>query len=217
MPGRIIPLVNGEIYHIYNRGSDKRNIFLSSRDNSRFKYTFYYYQFTQIKRRFSKLSKSDLASFMPSRDKKLVEIICYCMMLNHFHFLIRQLLDNGISKFMSQLCNSYTKYFNTKRRRIGPLLQGAFKTVLIESEEQFIHCSRYIHLNPVVSGIVKNPEDYEWSSYQEYLTGNRTICSIDEVLSLFPSVGKYKEFIDDQKDYGTSLEILKHQLIDIEN
>ena len=139
-------------------------------------------------------------------------------MPNHFHFLIRQLKENGISKFMSQISNSYTKYFNTKYNRIGPLFQGAFKAVLIESDEQLIHVSRYIHLNPVVSGLIKNLEDYRWSSYLEYIKPNDTFCSINEILGFFtPNERKrYKEFVEAQIDYGRKLEKIKHQLIDID-
>lgn len=216
MPGRITPLVTGEFYHIFNRGSEKRDIFTQSRDYSRFQKTFYYYHFLGRKPSFSKFAKSQLSSFEPNPNKKLVDIICYCLMPNHFHFLIKQLKDNGISTFISQLSNSYTKYFNTKYRRIGPLFQGAFKAVLVETDEQFIHLSRYIHLNPVVSGLTKRLNDYHWSSYLEYINGKGFYCSPEEILSFYPSPDSYTEFCEDQIDYGTSLEILKHRTVDID-
>ncbi len=214
MPGRITPLVNGGYYHIYNRGNEKRNIYTQTRDFKRFLKTVYYYKFLGPKPSLSRFAKSDFDSFKPAPDKKLVDIICYCLMPNHFHFLLRQLKDNGISIFMSQLANSYTKYFNTKYRRVGSLLQGTFKAVLIESEEQLVHVSRYIHLNPVVSGLIKNLNTYPWSSYPEYL-GQEVLCSPQIILDLFPSNEKYQAFVEAQKDYGTSLEILKHRTIDI--
>lgn len=214
MPGRNVPLGNGEFYHIYNRGSDKRNIFIQPRDYKRFQLTFYYYQFLGSKHKFSNFAKSKLDSFKPLPNSELIEIICYCLMPNHFHFLIRQLKDNGISIFMSQLANSYTKYFNTKYKRIGALLQGSFKAVHIESEEQLIHLSRYIHLNPVVSGISKNLLGYPWSSYMDYLNHQSIFCHPAPVLNLFPSTQKYKEFVTDQIDYGITLEVLKHQTIE---
>lgn len=215
MPGRNIPLVTGEFYHIFNRGNEKRNIFTKPRDYKRFLQTFYYYQFQGPKQSFSKYAKSDLNFFRPSPEKKLVDIICYCFMPNHFHFLIKQLKDSGVSTFLSQISNSYTKYFNTKYTRVGALLQGAFKAVRIETDEQLIHTSRYIHLNPVVSGLVKKPEEYQWSSYLEYVTQNIFFCSIDEVMSLFDSSRKYQEFVEDHIDYATTLELLKHRTIDI--
>jgi len=214
MPGRAVPLVNGEYYHIYNRGSDKRDIYIQPRDYNRFQKTIYYYQFLGPKLSFSKFAKSELNSFKPDSEKKLVEIICYCLMPNHFHFLVKQVKTNGISFFLSQLSNSYTKYFNTKYERVGALLQGTFKSVLIETDEQLIHVSRYIHLNPVVSRLTKELNSYKWSSYPEYIFGNSLICSIDEILNFFPSPQKYQEFVDAQIEYGTSLEILKHRIID---
>ena len=115
---------------------------------------------------------------------------------------------------MSQLSNSYTKYFNIRYKRVGPLLQGAFKAVRIESQEQLIHVSRYIHLNPVVSGLTKKPEDYLWSSYLEYTQTNNLFCIPFEILNLFSSREKYTQFVEDQIDYGTTLEFIKHHLVD---
>lgn len=212
MPGRIIPLVNGEFYHIFNRGTEKKNIYVQSRDFTRFQKTFYYYKFVGPKPRFSKFTKSNL--FKPLLNEKLIEVICYCLMPNHFHFLVKQLKDKGISTFLSQLSNSYTKYFNLKYERIGPLLQGAFKAVRVVTDEQLVHVSRYIHLNPVVSGIVKKPEHYKWSSYLEYITKNPSLCETDIVMNLFKSSEEYKKFVDDQIDYASQLEVIKHHLLD---
>lgn len=196
MPGRSTPLVTNEFYHLYNRGSDKRNIFNQFRDYKRFQQTSYYYQFIGPKPRFSKFAKSDLKLFNPDLNNKLVRIIAYCLMPNHFHFLIRQLKDNGVSNFISQLINSYTKYFNTKYTRVGALLQGTFKAVHIKTDEQLIHSSRYIHLNPIVSGLVKDLNTYQWSSYLEYINWQAILCSPQEVLNFFSSPKKYQEFVE---------------------
>lgn len=217
MPGRLTPLVNGEYYHIFNRGSDKRNIFAQQRDYARFQQAFYYYQFIGPKPKFSNFSKYKLRTFKPSQDSKRVEILSYCLMPNHFHFLVQQLKENGIAGFISQLANSYTKYFNTKYKRVGALLQGSFKSVHVENDEQLIHLSRYIHLNPIVSNITNNLDGYPWSSYSEYAYDKESLCSTKEVLNLFPSKNEYKTFLMDQIDYAKSLNFLKHQLIDVED
>ena len=217
MPGRQTALVNGEFYHLYNRGSDKRDIFLQPRDYKRFVQTFYYYHFQKHKLRFSKYTDSGLFPLNTDPDNKLIEIVSYCLMPNHFHFLVKQLKENGISIFMSNLANSYTKYFNTKYSRIGALFQGVFKSVIIESEEQLIHLSRYIHLNPVVSGLTRDLDGYKWSSYPEYLSGQKLVCNSNQILDLFPSIEEYKRFVEAQVDYGTTLEVLKHNTIDIED
>jgi len=231
MPGRILPLVNNEVYHIFNRGSDKRDIFLQPRDYRRFVETFYYYQFEGPKPKFSALNKSStfflrgfkkvldkkgFHNFNPTLHSKLIEIFSYCLMPNHFHFLVKQLKANGISIFMSQTTNSYTKYFNTKFKRVGSLLQGTFKSVRVGTDEQLIHVSRYIHINPVVSGLVSKPQDYQWSSYLEYAYGAKGYCSTDLILGLFASRKEYRDFTEGQIDYGKRLELIKHQIIDDE-
>lgn len=213
MPIRVTPLVNYEFYHIFNRGVEKRSIFSQKWDYKRFVKTLYYYQFLGPKPSFSKFSKSNSNLFKPSEENKRVEIICYCLMPNHFHFLVKQLKESGISNFVGQLSNSYTKYFNTKYERVGSLLQGPFKAVTIETDEQLVHVSRYIHLNPIASGLVKNLEEYQWFSYPEYIN-HPTICSVSEILNFFPSKEKYKEFVEAQVDYGITLEILKHRVMD---
>ena len=213
MPYRIIPFVNDHFYHIYNRGVEKRTIFENRRDHDRFLKTLQYYQLAGPKPRFSKFFVNK--SFKPELAEKIVEIIAYCLMPNHFHLLIKQLKDRGISEFLSKLSNSYTKYYNTKHTRVGPLLQGEFKAVLIESEEQLTHVSRYVHLNPYVSFLVKDLNFFEWSSYAEYIgkTSSR-ICDKEAVISLFKSPQDYEKFVLDHADYAQRLEIIKHQLID---
>jgi len=132
-------------------------------------------------------------------------------MPNHYHFLIRQIQDNGISEFISKISNSYTKYFNTRYSRVGPLLQGQFKALRIESDEQLIHVSRYIHLNTIASFLVKDLKEYPWSSYQNYISSQfDKACSKDFVLSMFKSEHTYEEFVLDQVDYAQKLELIKH-------
>ena len=212
MPSRITPFVNGEFYHVYNRGSEKRPIFGTSRDHQRFIKTIKYYQIQGPKPKFSHSFK--FKSFRLDPNKKIVEIICFCLMPNHFHLLIKQLKDGGITEFISKLSNSYTKYYNTKYNRVGPLLQGEFKAVFIESDEQLLHISRYIHLNPLVSYLVKNLEDYGWSSYLEYVRNLNTICDKEIILNFFSAPEKYQQFVLDQADYGMQLELIKHKLLD---
>lgn len=214
MPGRLVPLVNNEIYHVFNRGSEKRLTFLQSRDYKRFLQTLYYYQFSGSKPKFSNFAKSSLYKINENKHAKLIEVLCYCLMPNHFHILIRQLTNGGISNFISQLSNSYTKYFNVKNKRVGALFQGRFKSVLVENDEQLVHVSRYIHLNPVVAGLVKNIAIYPWSSYSEYVASNRWICSTNKILNYCPSINDYKTFLEDQIEYGKDLEFMKHHILD---
>ncbi len=213
MPRRIIPFVNGYYYHIYNRGVEKRSIFENNRDYGRFIKTIKYYQVEGPKPKLSKFLNS--SSFKLKLNNKLVEIICYCLMPNHFHFLIKQLKEGGITEFVSKLSNSYTKYYNTKHTRVGPLLQGEFKAVLVESNEQFIHLSRYIHLNPIASLLVKDLKNFRWSSYEEYINNTQGICFKEEILNSFKTPQDYQQFVLDQVSYAQSLERIKHHLIDV--
>lgn len=213
MPYRTTPLINNQIYHVFNRGVAKLPIFTDRRDYNRFLETIYYYQFQGPKPQFSQLKR--FKDFNFEKNKKIVEIISYCLMPNHYHFLINQLQDNGISEFISKVSNSYTKYFNTRHNRVGPLLQGQFKAVRIESDEQLLHVSRYIHLNPIVSFLIKDIKEYFWSSYPAYI-GSQVdkICTSELVLSMFKTKQKYEQFVLDQVDYGQGLERIKHVLID---
>jgi putative transposase len=209
MPYRIIPFINGEIYHIYNRGVAKLPIFSEKRDYRRLLDTLHYYKHQDPKPQFSQIKR--FKDFEIEVNPKIVEILCYCLMPNHYHILIRQLENNGIPEFISKITNSYTKFFNIKYERVGPLLQGQFKAVRIEATEQLMHVSRYIHLNPTTSFLVKDLENYEWSSYLNYIgLKEDNVCEKDFISSLFKSPEEYKQFVLDQKDYAQKLHLIKH-------
>lgn len=148
----------------------------------------------------------------------LVEIIAYCLMPNHFHFLLKQRKENGIRQFVGNVANSYTKYFNTKRERTGPLFQGRFKAVRVETDRQLLHLSRYIHLQPFSSYLVKSLEElieYPYSSFPQYLGKTKEgLCMKEEVLDHFKSREKYKMFVFDNADYQRKLERIKHLLLE---
>ena len=214
MPPRFTPFVNGEIYHIVSRGSNKKAIFLTPRDYKRFIKGLAYYKFDGPKPSFSKLSQLELLGIAPKLTSRFVDILCFCLMPNHIHLLIRQVKGNGTSNFVRQLLNSYAKYFNTKHKHTGPLFESRFRAVPITYDEQFIHVSRYIHINPVVSHIVDKLENYPWSSYWDYRRGKSTLCSVREILDYFGSPREYSKFLKDQISYGESLEQIKHQVLE---
>lgn len=122
-------------------------------------------------------------------------------MPNHFHLLLKQKIKNGIPKFLSNSSNSYTRYFNTKRKRVGPLFQGIFKAVRIETDDQLIHVSRYTHLNPVASLVIKDEElgNYPWSFFPEYLRPkSEMVCEQKVILDFFSSRLAYRKFVYNQ-------------------
>src|SRR3989344_5381763 len=166
MPYRNLTFENTAFYHVFNRGVNKQNIFDTKRDYERFLQTLVYYQYSGPKPKFSNQKRYKAKDF--KNNSKITNLICYCLMPNHFHLLIQQANNNGVKEFMSKLANSYTKYFNTKHDRIGPLFQGEFKAVLIETDQQLVHLSRYIHLNPYVSEITKDLNIYPYSSFLEF-------------------------------------------------
>src|SRR3989344_8672090 len=133
------PLVTDSFYHIYNRGVEKRIIFQNSKDYQRFLETINFYRLHPTPR---KLSTHIKFNFPPipkhMLQNPLIEVICFCLMPNHFHLLLRQLTDNGITEFMRRISDSFTRYFNTKYERVGPLLQGPFKAKVIESDEYLL-------------------------------------------------------------------------------
>ncbi len=220
MPGREIPLVTEEIYHVFNRGIASQPIFGNKRDYSRLTETFIYYQNISPPVKYSKfltLSNDMRNKIMETlrREKQfLVEIIAYCLMPNHFHFILKQTKNNGISNFIGNISNSYTRYFNTRVERQGPLLTGKFKSVRVGTEEQLLNLSRYIHLNPYTSYIVKTTKDlnnYLYSSFPEYIERVKTpICFKEDVLTRFKNKDSYKNFVFDQADYQRRLEEIKH-------
>lgn len=210
---------NDEIYHIFNRGVEKRPTFMDKRELDRGIKTLDFYRFANLPLKLSKflvLPDSERIKFaydLYHKHEKMVKIISYCLMPNHFHFMLKQIKKKGISTFVSNFTNSYTKYFNTKHERVGPLFQGLFKAVRIESDEQLIHVSRYIHLNPTSSFLIdaKQLENYQWSSYPEYLDiSQNKITSKEIVLDMFSSKEAYKKFVMDQVDYARQLEQIKH-------
>jgi len=215
---RKYPLVTGEVYHIFNRSIAKYNIFVHDYDFERMRDLFKYYQWEGRKLRFSRWKSMKKKTSYNNGDKaqnKLVTIIAYCIMPTHIHLVLKQEKDGGISKFMSQISNSYARYFNVKYKRKGPLWEKEFSNVLVENDEQLMHLTRYVHLNPSTAYLVNNPEDWLFSSYREYLDREDTehsICDFNSIIDISPPV--YREFVRDRIGYQRDLVKIKHLLLD---
>jgi putative transposase len=224
MPVRITPLVTGEIYHVVNRGNGSIPIFKSGRYYNKYLEITSYYKNTVVSARLSKfnlLSIEDrhyLLKEMSNKKDFLVDIIAFCLMPNHIHLLLKQMRDNGIQKFMRLSSDSYSKYFNVKNKRKGSLFEGRFRATRIETNEQLLHVSRYIHLNPYSSYVIKDIKSltsYPYSSLPEYLGHkDKNVCSKDIILDQFKSIEEYAQFITDQSDYQRTLDFIKHQLLE---
>lgn len=214
MATRKVPLVTGEIYHLYNRGVDKRVIFSNDSQYQRFLNTILYYQYSRRQCfSHSQTLNPALNLIIKSKDEPLIQLLSFNLIPNHFHLLARQLAENGISKFMHYVGTAYTTFFNTKNDRSGSLFQSTFQSVHIKSDEQLLYVMRYIHLNPVVSNLVSKPEDWFWSSHLDYLgIRNPPLIDTAEILSYFPSVDAYQKFVNDQIDYAKQLAQIKSDL-----
>lgn len=221
MPGRDIKLVNEEIYHIFNKTTDKKKIFNDESLMFFFLDLLKYYRSSKSILRYSTYKKLPV-EFRAYYDKQisvkkyfLVDIYCFSIMPNHFHLLIRQKKDRGISNFMSNIINSFTRYYNIKFDHGGSLFYKPFRAVHVSTEEQFIHVSRYIHLNRYSSGLVNDINDIfalPSSSLPRY-NNNEEDKFIEKVfmMKLFGNNPlRYKKFILAHADFQRSLERLKY-------
>ena len=165
MPRKIVPLITGETYHIFNRGVDKRSIFSDKVDFFRFHKSL---QLFNAENKSGSIFELSFDEDWINTQKPLVDIHAYCLLNNHFHLLLTQVVDNGISEFMKRIGGGYTSYFNERFNRSGSLFQGTFKRVHCESNEQLLYLASYINLN----NKVHNRDGYSLSSFDVY-TGKR--------------------------------------------
>ena len=202
--------VEDQIYHIYNRGVEKRVIFTSDKDRLRF--IHYLFDFNDVNpsiNNYYYLNKySEVGPHYIKKPRKLlVELSAFCLMPNHFHLLLRQKVENGIVKFMQKIGTGYAMYFNKKYERVGALFQGKFKAVLVSGDEYFKYLPYYIHLNPLdlitpewreykirdYKKAVNFLDQYRWSSYLDY-TGRKNFPSITQRRFLTEFVGQSDKY-----------------------
>ena len=194
---RKVKLVEREIYHIFNRGVDKRKIFTDQKELDRF------FQSMLLFNSIIPVGSIYEQSFQKDKIKKpLVNFVAYNLLPNHFHFLLEQVSERGISEFMKRLQGGYTWYFNKKHKRSGSLFQGTFKSVHIDSNEYLLHASAYVNLNDKQSlgGLAAKKGKRAMlgkSSWDEYINPNTysSICANKNiVLDQFNSKKEYEEF-----------------------
>lgn len=215
--------VKGNFYHVYNRGTDKRSIFQDDNDRWRFLQGMFLFNdgdslintLAHCGRSLGRTTFGTLKSFLDGRERKpLVGLIGDCLMPNHYHLLVEETEENGISRFMQKLGTGYTMYFNTRHERSGSLFQGPFKAVPIETQEQLEYLLFYINvMNPAqliepllkeegikdIPKVLKFVDKYLWSTHQE-CSGKRESIIINKSSSemigeIFSNPKKYREFI----------------------
>ena len=213
------PFITGEYYHIYNRGIDKRVIFKSKNDYERFMMLLYICNSTKEQSfRLDNLINQQHKIFneimILDREKPLVSIGAWCLMSNHFHVIVRQEVDGGITKFMRKVGVGYSMFFNIKYQRRGALFGGLFKSKLIGVDDNYMrHMFAYIHLNSLdieFSGwkdnlnkssieMKKFLESYKYSSYQDYIGEDRIEKSIikpENFPDYFRNSESFKDFVE---------------------
>lgn len=221
MPGRDEPFLNNGIYHVFDRTIDSRKVFQNQTNASEFLNILKYYRSLKANVSFSRYKNLDfqlqksLLFTLQIKKYFMIEILAFCLMPTHFHILLRQRVEGGVSKYMATLLNSFTRFFNSKNKRKGPIFFPRFRSVSVQTDEQMIHTSRYIHLNPYSSGVIKHIKDlenYKYSSFIEYINkGTNSLCETESTLNYFNNDrSKYKDFVIGQAEYQKTLEILKY-------
>jgi len=195
---RKIPIVEGEYYHIYNRGVDKRKIFLDANDVERFVKSIK--EFNVIDPIGSLYELSYKEDKHKHKNKRLVDFVAYSLLLNHYHFILRPLKKNGCQKFMQRLGTGYTNYFNEKYKRSGSLFQGRYKSAHIKSDSKLKELSAYVNLNYKIHQLGSStPKSSSWEEYMKIgnIRKEDEICiNKDIILNHFGSVAEYKRFSD---------------------
>ncbi|KKR34225.1 MAG: hypothetical protein UT63_C0004G0012 [Candidatus Gottesmanbacteria bacterium GW2011_GWC2_39_8] len=218
-------LENG-YYHLYNRGVEKRLIFQDGQDYN----IFFYFLQNYLDPKKKTDSVTGLTDKMNLSGE--IDLLSFCLMPNHFHFLLRQTVSDGIKKLMQRVFTSYVMYFNKKYRRVGPLFQGVYKAVLVESDEYLLYLSKYIHRNPIslrvrpLKGsdpqkITNDLKFYSYSSYSNYLGLKRSdwikshpiLDYFSSSLSKTSKTQSYKFFVEETEN---SLELPMSLCIDSE-
>ena len=195
MPTRKIQFVNDEFYHVYNRGVDKRDIFLDKYDLDRFiKSMLLFNNINPIGSIYEKTFGGRTPKL--ESEAKLVDIVAFCLNPNHYHFILMQATDGGISEFMKRLNGGYTSYFNEKNNRSGALFQGKFKAIHIDSNEYLLHLSAYVNLNNSVHKFGgPTPKFVVASSWKEYIDDSvEGFCKKGIILNQFKDKNEYALF-----------------------
>lgn len=215
---RAHPLVSGEVYHLYNRGAHKEPVFIDERDYRRFLLLLYIANNSESVHLGNLLQKHKGRSFTDmfsevDSDKALVDIFAHSLMPNHFHLVVRQKSETGITSFMKKVATAYSMYFNTKYDHSGVVFQGRFKSKNINNEPYFRYIFAYTHLNPVeliapnwengvtekkISEIEKYMNEYPYSSHYDYCVGSRPerkILSYDEAPSFLKIDNDVKDLL----------------------
>jgi len=207
-------LAPGEVYHIYTRGVEQRDIFRNNTDRGRFIELLVHCLPKERIVSYSLAKKFNHEIRLSKEGRGLIDLIAYCLMSNHFHLLVKENVEGGTSRYMHRLLTAYARYINISEQRSGSLFVNPFQAVLVDGDEQLLQVSRYIHLNPFKAKMITQPFDYNWSSLREHVGDtSKLTCHVSLLTSLL-NPADYREFIIDQADYLQTLNEASHLLLD---
>ncbi len=211
---RMVRFAPEEYYHVYNRGIEKRTVFLGPKDYERFLSLLYLCNSKTRIHRSDFFQKDYIEIFSIERGERLVDIGAFCLMSNHFHLLLRERVEGGISAFMQKITTAYTMYFNKKNNRSGSLFQGVFKAEHCNNDRYLNYLFAYIHLNPVLDRDSDTSQtytkeeimiakesliSYRYSSFLEYLMPRNRPEQVILITEEFPEYFKdtsFEDFVD---------------------
>jgi putative transposase len=221
MPSRntVRRFTEGGIYHVYNRGVEKRDIFLDDQDYAVFLHLLKYYLSPIDPKGLHPLMEFQNFSIVRPRPlaniEKEINLIEYCLMPNHFHLILQQISVDGVTKLLRRIATTYSMYFNKRYKRVGYLFQSKYKAALVETDAYLLHLSRYVHLNP--SRLTRSDlVNYPYSSYKYFIgTAKAGWIKPDLVLAyfdkskLYPFLLKHPSYNNFVEEYpGSSEDII---------
>lgn len=210
-------LYDGCFYHVFNKSIANFGIFKNSNNALRFIEILDYYNNINLKKRYSlvkKRKKYKYENILYVKEDSVCKFLAYCIMPDHYHLLIKILSTSiPIFKYISDVENSFTRFFNIKYKRKGPLWQSRFKYVRIRNNEELLHVNRYIHINPTTSYLVDNPVEWKHSSYRDYLKNDQILGKIITEISITDKK-LFNKFTVDQIDYQRKLKIIKKRILE---
>ncbi len=212
---KIKPIISDCFYHVFNKSIANFAIFKYTDNIKRFLECLDFYNNINLHTRLSFVKQNKTYKFqniLIPKNQAYVKILSYCIMPDHFHLLIKSLSDK-CSYYFSNVENSYSRFFNIKFKRKGPLWQSRIRHVRIRTDEQLMHVSRYIHLNPTTNLLVRNPEDWKYSSYRDLISDSLYLTHYLPELNI-SDPSDYRKFVENNKDYQIALKKIKRQLLD---
>ncbi len=222
MPSRPNIFITNYYYHIYNKTIDYLKPFEKESASNYFLNLIKYYKHSEIKMSYSATLRLEpdqhkqYFKHLAEAEKNKAEVLAYCLMPNHFHLLVKQKQKNGISKYIGDVLNGFTRFYNILNKRKGPIFLPCFRSKPIMNEEHLIHVSRYIHLNPYVTGLINTLDNiwtYPLSSAWEYINERNNFVNTKYILDLGYFLGKrekYRKFVESESEHGKTKTLTKY-------